>query len=54
MVVVSASLTQIRYKLALSVDGRSIQSIEGNLKFIAWLSMIYNSYWTHLAWSFDS
>jgi len=32
---------------------RSIQSLEENLKFITWLGVIYNSYWTHLAWSFD-
>lgn len=30
---------------------RSILSIEENLLFITWLGVIYNSYWTHLAWA---
>jgi hypothetical protein len=32
---------------------RPTQAIEENLFFIAWLGMIYNSYWTHLAWTFE-
>ncbi len=32
---------------------RSTQSIEENLFYMTWLGVIYNSYWTHLAWSFD-
>lgn len=32
---------------------RPTQAIEENLQFITWLGIIYNSYWTHLAWSFD-
>ncbi|MBN1935983.1 MAG: hypothetical protein JW934_15040 [Anaerolineae bacterium] len=31
--------------------GRSTQSIEENLLYITWLGVIYNSYWTHLAWA---
>jgi len=31
--------------------GRSAQSIEENLLYITWLGVIYNSYWTHLAWA---
>jgi hypothetical protein len=31
--------------------GRSSQSVEENLFYIAWLGMIYNSYWTHLSWA---
>jgi hypothetical protein len=30
---------------------RSTQSVEENLVYIAWLGVIYNSYWTHLAWA---
>ncbi|MDX1664683.1 MAG: hypothetical protein R3272_12895 [Candidatus Promineifilaceae bacterium] len=30
---------------------RSTQSVEENLQFIAWLGIIYNSYWTKLAWT---
>ncbi len=30
---------------------RSTQSIEENLLYITWLGVIYNSYWTHLAWA---
>jgi hypothetical protein len=30
---------------------RSIQSVEENLVYITWLGVIYNSYWTHLAWA---
>ena len=33
--------------------GRSVQSIEENLEYITWLGIIYNSYWTRLAWTFD-
>ena len=32
---------------------RSTQAIEENLFYMTWLGVIYNSYWTHLAWSFD-
>ena len=32
---------------------RPTQALEENLHFIAWLGIIYNSYWTRLAWSFD-
>lgn len=31
--------------------GRSTQSVEENLVYITWLGVIYNSYWTHLAWA---
>jgi hypothetical protein len=30
---------------------RSVQSVEENLVYITWLGVIYNSYWTHLAWA---
>jgi hypothetical protein len=30
---------------------RPTQSVEENLIFIAWLGVVYNSYWTHLAWA---
>jgi hypothetical protein len=30
---------------------RSTLSIEENLLYITWLGVIYNSYWTHLAWA---
>ena len=30
---------------------RSILSVEENLLYITWLGVIYNSYWTHLAWA---
>ena len=30
---------------------RSTQSVEENLLYITWLGVIYNSYWTHLAWA---
>jgi hypothetical protein len=30
---------------------RSILSAEENLIYITWLGVIYNSYWTHLAWA---
>lgn len=33
--------------------GRSTLSVEENLVYITWLGVIYNSYWTHLAWSTD-
>jgi hypothetical protein len=33
--------------------GRSVLSVEENLIYITWLGVIYNSYWTHLAWSTD-
>ena len=32
---------------------RPTQAVEENLYFIAWLGMVYNSYWTHLAWTFE-
>jgi hypothetical protein len=32
---------------------RPTQAIEENLQYITWLGVIYNSYWTSLAWSFD-
>ncbi|MSR84795.1 MAG: hypothetical protein EXS58_18085 [Candidatus Latescibacteria bacterium] len=32
---------------------RPTQAVEENLQFMTWLGVIYNSYWTHLAWSFD-
>ena len=31
--------------------GRSTLSVEENLIYITWLGVIYNSYWTHLAWA---
>jgi hypothetical protein len=31
--------------------GRSVVSVEENLIYITWLGVIYNSYWTHLAWA---
>jgi hypothetical protein len=31
--------------------GRSTLSVEENLLYITWLGVIYNSYWTHLAWA---
>lgn len=30
---------------------RPTQAIEENLQFITWLGILYNSYWTHLAWA---
>jgi hypothetical protein len=30
---------------------RPIQALEENLQLITWLGVIYNSYWTHLAWA---
>ncbi len=30
---------------------RPTQSVEENLMYITWLGVIYNSYWTHLAWA---
>jgi hypothetical protein len=33
------------------VDPPAVQSVEENLIYITWLSVIYNSYWTHLAWA---
>jgi hypothetical protein len=33
--------------------GRSVISVEENLLYITWLGVIYNSYWTHLAWATD-
>jgi hypothetical protein len=33
---------------------RPTQAVEENLQFVTWLGIIYNSYWTHLAWAFDS
>jgi hypothetical protein len=30
---------------------RSTLSVEENLLYITWLGVIYNSYWTHLAWA---
>lgn len=32
---------------------RPMQSLEENLQFITWLGIIYNSYWTRLAYSMD-
>lgn len=32
---------------------RPTQAIEENLQYVTWLGIIYNSYWTRLAWSFD-
>jgi hypothetical protein len=32
---------------------RPTQAVEENLQLITWLGIIYNSYWTHLNWSFD-
>jgi len=32
---------------------RPTQAVEENLHFIAWLGMIYNTYWTHLMWVVD-
>ena len=32
---------------------RPSQTVEENLLYITWLGMLYNSYWTHLNWSFD-
>jgi hypothetical protein len=34
--------------------GRPLQSLEENLKFITWLGIIYNSYWTRLVYMMDS
>jgi hypothetical protein len=31
--------------------GRSLQSVEENLEYITWLGIIYNTYWTHQAWT---
>jgi hypothetical protein len=33
---------------------RPTQAVEENLHFITWLGIIYNSYWTRLAWTFDA
>ena len=30
---------------------RPTQSVEENLMYVTWLGVIYNSYWTHLAWA---
>ena len=32
---------------------RPTQSIEENLNFITWLSIIYSGFWTHQAWQFE-
>ena len=32
---------------------RPTQAVEENLQFIAWLGIIYNTYWTHLMWVVD-
>lgn len=32
---------------------RPTQAVEENLQYVTWLGIIYNSYWTRLAWSFD-
>lgn len=34
--------------------GRPLQSLEENLKFITWLGIIYNTYWTRLVYLMDS
>ncbi|MEZ4832123.1 MAG: hypothetical protein R2873_09000 [Caldilineaceae bacterium] len=34
--------------------GRPLQSLEENLKFITWLGIIYNTYWTRLVYSMDA
>jgi hypothetical protein len=34
--------------------GRPLQSLEENLKFITWLGIIYNTYWTRLVYMMDS
>jgi hypothetical protein len=33
---------------------RPTQAVEENLQFITWLGIIYNSYWTRLAWTFEA
>lgn len=33
--------------------GRPLQSLEENLHFITWLGIVYNTYWTRLAYSTD-
>ena len=30
---------------------RPTQAVEENLVYITWLGVIYNSYWTHIAWA---
>jgi len=32
---------------------RPTQALEENLMYITWLGVLYNSYWTHLAWTFN-
>ena len=32
---------------------RPTQAVEENLQYVTWLGIIYNSYWTRLAWAFD-
>lgn len=32
---------------------RPTQALEENLMYITWLGILYNSYWTHLAWTFN-
>ncbi len=34
--------------------GRPLQALEENLKFITWLGIIYNTYWTRLVYMMDS
>jgi hypothetical protein len=33
---------------------RPLQALEENLHFITWLGIIYNTYWTRLAYMFDA
>jgi hypothetical protein len=33
--------------------GLPLQALEQNLKFITWLGIIYNTYWTRLVWTFN-
>ncbi|MCB0073859.1 MAG: hypothetical protein KDE20_20465 [Caldilineaceae bacterium] len=65
--VVAASLALFRDALGTSMvfGGLSIvafltyfvsrptQAVEENLQYVTWLGIIYNSYWTRLAWAFD-
>lgn len=65
--LVSAGLALFRDELTASVifGGLSIasfltyfvtrptQAVEENLQYVTWLGIIYNSYWTRLAWAFD-
>lgn len=65
--VVAAALALVRdaYATSMVFGGLSIaafltyfvsrptQAVEENLQYVTWLGIIYNSYWTRLAWAFD-